>query len=84
MLGVNFYAESPRFLEMDAASALVAALPPVAQVIGVFVDPLADDVFRAMDRFGLSAAQLHGDETPEVVSAIARRYGPRPRSTAST
>ncbi len=73
MLGLNFYPGSPRYLDLDAAGVVVTALPPAANLIGVFVDPVADEVFRALERLHLSGVQLHGHETPQLIATIMPR-----------
>ncbi len=41
--------------------------------IGVFVNEPLESVQRTLDFCGLDAAQLHGDEPPEMVAALAGR-----------
>ncbi|GAB4447934.1 MAG: phosphoribosylanthranilate isomerase [Anaerolineae bacterium] len=41
--------------------------------IGVFVNEALESVQRILDFCGLDAAQLHGDEPPEMVAALAGR-----------
>lgn len=40
--------------------------------VGVFVDASAEDVLAAAERLRLDVVQLHGDESPVTVDAIAR------------
>lgn len=68
-VGVIF-AASPRQVSLEAAAEALAKVPvPVARV-GVFVDPSADEVARAVEECGLTAVQLSGHETPELCNAI--------------
>ncbi len=68
-VGMIFYPPSKRY----AGDALAGdreelrALP--IQKVGVFVNTEVDDILRAIERFSLSAVQLHGDES----SAQCRR-----------
>jgi len=64
-LGLMFYPPSPRCVSLDAASAIVACVPPTVATVGVFVDPEADFVREAIARTGLNTLQFHGNETPE-------------------
>jgi len=70
-LGFNFYTQSPRSLSPAAAAELVDRLPPFVTTVGVFVNWEAEPVVALCRALKLSVAQLHGDETPEVVDAVA-------------
>ncbi|MBX3451229.1 MAG: phosphoribosylanthranilate isomerase [Planctomycetaceae bacterium] len=76
-VGLNFHPPSPRFVDEQTASQIVAALPSHVESIGVFVNRTADDVVRIAETVGLTGVQLHGDETPDLVAEIAHRVGPR-------
>lgn len=73
-LGLNFYANSPRFLEPRRAGQIVAALAgqPVVKV-GLFVNEPAEAVARVCDELGLDLVQLHGDEPPEYLRRLTGR-----------
>lgn len=65
-LGFNFWAGSKRYLPPAQARAIVQRLPPFVTAVGVFVDPTREEVARAVDASGVSMAQLHGRESPEL------------------
>lgn len=67
-LGLNFYAKSPRFVDMATAALLAATRPPLGSVVGVFVNAPADDIRAKVRECGLTVVQLHGDEPPEACS----------------
>jgi phosphoribosylanthranilate isomerase len=71
-LGFVFWPKSPRYVDPEAARAIVAALPPFVATVGVFVDQSARLVNGVAARVGLSAVQLHGDEPVTVVDEIDR------------
>lgn len=73
MLGLNFYPGSSRYIDLNSAREVVATLPATAQVIGIFVDPDEAVVFRTVDRLRLAGVQLHGHETPQLISAVRAR-----------
>jgi len=70
-IGLNFYSQSPRSITPAAAAELVDRLPPFVVTAGVFVNWEAEPVVVLCRALHLSAAQLHGDETPSVVDAVA-------------
>ncbi len=64
------FAESPRQVSLKEAREVAAALPDGVLKVGVFVDAEPEEVLRIAAEVGLDYAQLHGDESPEVVAAI--------------
>ncbi|MCY4070286.1 MAG: phosphoribosylanthranilate isomerase [Chloroflexi bacterium] len=89
LIGLNFYPESPRFIDREAAGDLVKRLRarlgrhcPV--LVGVFVNESAGRVREAVASVGLDCAQLSGDECPETLeelNGIAFK-GIRPKTAA--
>jgi phosphoribosylanthranilate isomerase len=72
-LGFNFYPKSIRFIEMDACMKITAVLKrehPEVKFVGVFVNSPVEEVRTIMEACSLDLAQLHGDETPEMVNAL--------------
>lgn len=67
-LGLNFYARSPRFVDVATAAALARTRPPLGAVVGVFVNAAPDDIRAKVRECGLTVVQLHGDEPPEACS----------------
>ncbi|MFN7055681.1 phosphoribosylanthranilate isomerase [Hyphomonas sp.] len=72
-IGINFIEISPRFVPFEAAGELIAAMGP-AQAVALLADP-ADEAVRAAAALGFPVIQLHGQETPERVSAIREMSG---------
>jgi phosphoribosylanthranilate isomerase len=71
-LGFNFYRQSPRYIAPAAARRIVRRLPDGVSSVGVFVnEPEAETLLIARE-VGLDFVQLHGEETPEVVSRLQR------------
>jgi phosphoribosylanthranilate isomerase len=64
------FAESPRRVGVEEARRISMALPEYVLSVGVFVDEQPDEVVRISHEVGLDLAQLHGDETPEAVTAV--------------
>jgi phosphoribosylanthranilate isomerase len=65
LIGLMFYERSPRHVTFARAAEIAQALPPDISRVGVFVNPDADTVMRAIGECGLSLLQFHGEETPE-------------------
>jgi phosphoribosylanthranilate isomerase len=72
-IGFIFWPKSPRFIDPGEARAIVLALPPFVQTVGVFVDQPADEVGRIAAELGLGAVQLHGDEVVASYAAVRCR-----------
>lgn len=73
-VGIVFFPPSPRHVAPAQARAIVQALPPAVDAVGVMVDP-DDEAVRAAAASGVGAVQLHGGETPERVAAVRRVAG---------
>ena len=72
-LGFVFYERSPRAITRDRAQAIIAALPPLVTVVGLFVNADPRIVREIADDCGLDVIQYHGDESPETVRMAPRR-----------
>lgn len=70
LVGLIFYAESPRFAELDLDAATLAAIPPTVGRVGVFVNEPAENVLRKARQYQLTALQLHGEEMPEACAEL--------------
>jgi phosphoribosylanthranilate isomerase len=71
-LGFNFYRRSPRYIDPVRAQTIVRRLPRKIAGVGVFVNEAEDDLVRIARLVRLKYVQLHGDETPAVVSRLRR------------
>ncbi len=74
-VGFVFFQKSPRNLTPEQAAALAARVEGKAKIVGLFVDPAADDIDRVRAEVRLDVIQLHGDERPAFVSRIAMTSG---------
>lgn len=70
-LGFNFWPGSPRSIEPSRAAEIISHLPLFVMPVGVFVNEERLRLERIVRRTGVRAVQLHGDETPEAVAALA-------------
>ena len=64
------FAESSRRVSVEEARTISIALPDNVLRVGVFVNVDPEEVLSTAREVGLDLAQLHGDETPEMVAAI--------------
>ena len=69
-IGVVF-ADSPRRVQPDRAAEIVAALGPWVATVGVFVNADAAQINAVVERTRIGCVQLHGDEPPGIVAAVA-------------
>ncbi len=69
MIGLIFYARSPRFVGTEPLPHLTASFAPALKV-GVFVNETVAAVADIAARFRLNAVQLHGNESPTECAAL--------------
>lgn len=75
MVGLVFFAKSPRFVGLDHAHELAALARDRAKIVALTVDA-EDDLLAAIVRVvGPDMLQLHGRETPQRVAAIKQAFG---------
>ena len=63
-IGLNFYAKSPRHVNIDSAREIVAALPPFVNKVGLFVNANPSLIDEVLCEVALDTLQFHGDESP--------------------
>ena len=66
-LGLVFYEKSPRRVEVETAKAIVEQLPEKVEKVGVFVGHTVEDMRRIVEQAGLTAAQVHGESSRELL-----------------
>jgi len=76
-LGVIFAPESPRLVDVEKAAGILAAAPAGVERIGVFINAAAGEITAKVESCGLTAVQLHGDESPEFCREVRRLAGVR-------
>jgi phosphoribosylanthranilate isomerase len=74
MIGLNFYPQSPRYIEPKVARQIIEALPTHIDAVGVFVSGNADEIRRTANAATVDCVQLHGDFSPEVARELAREF----------
>ncbi|MBI5670268.1 MAG: phosphoribosylanthranilate isomerase [Chloroflexi bacterium] len=75
MLGFNFYKKSPRYITPETAQPICDALrqqlgDQCPLLVGLFVNEIVGNISAITNRVGLDAAQLHGDESDDMVKEL--------------
>jgi len=72
LIGFNFYPKSPRYIDVGTCRDIMSVMRRYGHItyVGVFVNSSVAEIHATMETLGLSLAQLHGDETPEMLSAL--------------
>jgi phosphoribosylanthranilate isomerase len=87
MIGLNFYAKTPRYIDLDRAREIRAAVGSRATVVGVFVNAERTYIDERLRAAALDMIQFSGDEDEAaragwpVPSIVARRMKPGETST---
>lgn len=68
-MGFIFYPSSPRYVVGKIEPAALRQLDGIEKV-GVFVNAAPDEIQEKVKQYGLTAVQLHGDETPEFIASL--------------
>ncbi len=69
-IGLVFSRQSVRYVTIDDAAAVIAALPPFVTPVGLFMDADDEEVRQVLRRLRINLLQFHGQESPEQC-----RYG---------
>lgn len=72
-IGLVFFEKSPRNVTIETAAAISSALPDTVIATGVFVNESIQFIMDRVNKCGLKAVQLHGNESPEVVSFLKKK-----------
>ncbi len=70
-VGLVFVHGSPRSIDKARAKAIIDALPPFVEPVGLFVDATVEHVREVAGELGLRMVQIHGHETPHYAAALA-------------
>ncbi len=74
LLGFIFYAKSPRYITPEQARKIVQPIrhsPRATRFVGVFVNESLERIRATIEIAQLDFAQLHGDESVELVRALS-------------
>ena len=74
------FAPSKRRIGIEQGKQIVQALPKTMEKVGVFYDETASTIEYIAAEVGLTAIQLHGDESPEFAKNLFRNNPRRSRA----
>jgi len=69
-IGLVFYPKSPRAVSIKTAKVVCSCLPDHILTTGVFVNRTYDDIMETAEACSLKAVQLHGKESPALVTRL--------------
>ena len=64
-IGLVFFKESPRYIPMEKAERIAKDIPPFISTVGVFVNENLGFIEECVERCGLDAVQINGNEDVE-------------------
>jgi len=72
LIGFNFYPKSSRYIEVGRCRDIMSVMRKYGHItyVGVFVNASVTEIYATLETLGLSLAQLHGEETPEMMIAL--------------
>lgn len=70
-IGLVFFPKSPRHVSDEQALAISTAVSGKSKTVGVFVNSVYDAILQKADACRLSAVQLHGQESPDLVRRLS-------------
>lgn len=73
LLGFLFAPESPRYVDVELVKKIIKEIPRGIEKVGLFKDQVLDEVVKNVIDCGLSAVQLHGNESPEYCGDLIDR-----------
>jgi len=73
-IGLVFYAQSPRCVELSRAQEICCALPPFISVVALFVDAQREWVEEVLSVVPVDVLQFHGNESAGQCTGFSRPY----------
>lgn len=75
LIGFNFYPKSPRYIDAGRCRDIMSVMRRFGHItyVGVFVNASYGEIWATMDTCGLNLAQLHGDESSELLERLGAK-----------
>ena len=70
-IGLNFYAQSVRYVAPEMAAAIVREMSPGMTAVAVFVNASVAEMLAITQHVGIDVIQLHGDESIETAGRLS-------------
>ena len=72
LIGFNFYPKSPRYIDVGICRNIMSVMRKYGQMtfVGVFVNASVAEIRGTIETCGLNLAQLHGDESSQMVKSM--------------
>ncbi len=72
-VGLVFYAKSPRYVDIETAAEIAGQARGRARSVALLVNPSIEEAAEIAGHVNPDLIQLHGEESPETVRAVAQR-----------
>ncbi|MGB0514875.1 MAG: phosphoribosylanthranilate isomerase [Wenzhouxiangellaceae bacterium] len=73
-VGLVFVEASPRCVSVDQARAICESLPPMVEIVGLFMNTPAERIESLIGALPLSVLQFHGAESPRECARFGRPW----------
>lgn len=73
-IGLVFYENSSRCVDIDKAKTIVASIPPFICKVGLFVDHSDEVIDSILENVPLDLLQFHGNESPDQCRRFGKSY----------
>lgn len=73
-IGLVFYPDSPRVVDVAQARDIVAALPPFVTVVALFVDATEAEIHGVLQQVSIDWLQFHGEEPAGFCASFRRPW----------
>ena len=73
-IGLVFYPPSPRYVEVEQAAEITAALPPFVTTVALFVNADEQTIADVVSRVRIDLIQFHGNECKDYCGMHQRPY----------
>ena len=70
-LGLNFVPNTKRFIEISRAQEISSVLDPFVARVGVFRNASLETILKTIEKVGLNAVQLNGQESDDFAAQVA-------------
>lgn len=73
-IGLIFYPNSKRFINIKQARAIIDVLPPFVTVVALFVNATTEEINNVLTQLPIDILQFHGDESAEFCRQFHHPY----------